>query len=204
MWRKMRTNVYVDGFNLYYRIVKNSPYKWLDIKLLVETIVKNAAIHRIRYFTARSEPRSNDPFNPARQDVYFRALRTLPNLTIHEGSFKSHNRFMPLANPMPGGLRFVEVRRTEEKGSDVNLASYLLMDAFNREYDQAVVITNDSDLATPIEMVRDELHLPVIVLCPQHQASKELRKVASAQWPIRNGPLRVSQFPNQNLPLMGE
>lgn len=193
----MRTNVYVDGFNLYYRIVKGTPYKWLDIKCLVETIVKGSSINQIRYFTARSEPRASDPFNPARQDVYFRALRTLPNLTIHEGNFQSHPKFMALVHPPPSGPKFAEVWRTEEKGSDVNLASYLLMDAFNNDYDQAVIITNDSDLCTPIAMVRNNLHLPVFVLCPENSPSKALRKVASAQWPIRKGPLQACQLPIQ-------
>ncbi len=57
---------------------------------------------------------------------------------------------MPLANPRPGGARTVEVVKTEEKGSDVNLATYLLLDAFRRRCDSAVVISNDSDLAEPI------------------------------------------------------
>lgn len=194
----MRTYVYVDGFNLYNRLVKNTPYKWLNIKLLVEMIVKRAEVEQIRYFTARVEPRPSDQFIAARQEVYFRALRTIPGMVIHdEGSFQTHPRSMPLVNPQPGMSKFATVIRTEEKGSDVNLASYLLMDGFKQRYEQAVVISNDSDLATPIRMVRDELKLPVIVLGPPQKQSKELRKVSTLQQPIRRGPLSASQFPDQ-------
>jgi uncharacterized LabA/DUF88 family protein len=55
----------------------------------------------------------------------------------------------------------------EEKGSDVNLASYLLLDAFNREYDLAVVVSNDSDLAEPIRLVRSEFGLRVRIVNPR-------------------------------------
>jgi len=50
----------------------------------------------------------------------------------------------------------VEILDTKEKGSDVNLATYLLMDGFKREYEMAVVISNDSDLVEPIKLVTSE------------------------------------------------
>ena len=54
-------------------------------------------------------------------------------------------------------LRTVEILDTEEKGSDVNLASYLLLDGFEDAYEMAVVVSNDSDLQLPIKMVRTTL-----------------------------------------------
>ena len=41
----------------------------------------------------------------------------------------------------------------EEKGSDVSLAAHLLNDAWKGLYDAAAVISNDTDLVTPIQMV---------------------------------------------------
>ena len=35
----MRTSVYVDGFNLYYRALRGTPYKWLDLKQLVSNLL---------------------------------------------------------------------------------------------------------------------------------------------------------------------
>jgi len=37
----MRTYVYVDGFNLYYSALKNTPYKWLDLRALFARILPN-------------------------------------------------------------------------------------------------------------------------------------------------------------------
>jgi hypothetical protein len=51
----------------------------------------------------------------------------------------------------------VSIIEEEEKGSDVNLASYLLVDGFAGEYDIAIVVSNDSDLAEPIRLVRSIL-----------------------------------------------
>jgi hypothetical protein len=49
----MRTNVYVDGFNLYYGCLKGTPYRWLDLEALCSRLLPTNSIHRIRYFTAR-------------------------------------------------------------------------------------------------------------------------------------------------------
>jgi uncharacterized LabA/DUF88 family protein len=55
----------------------------------------------------------------------------------------------------------VWVDKTEEKGSDVNLASHLLRDAYTKRFEVAVLITNDSDLAEPVRIVAQEIGLPV-------------------------------------------
>ncbi len=120
----MKANVYVDGFNLYYGCLKGTPYRWLDLAQLCQVLLPSHQIHRIRYFTARLQPRAEDPQQPRRQLIYLRALRTIPNLSIHYGHFLSHVVRLPLAQPPAEGPRTVEVVRTEEKGTDVNLATY--------------------------------------------------------------------------------
>jgi uncharacterized LabA/DUF88 family protein len=58
---------------------------------------------------------------------------------------------MPLAaNPS----KTAEVIHTEEKGSDVNLGVHLVNDAWLNRYDCAVVVSNDSDLAEAISLVK--------------------------------------------------
>ena len=44
----------------------------------------------IRYFTALVKPRPNDPQQGQRQQIFLRALKTLPNISIHYGTFLSH------------------------------------------------------------------------------------------------------------------
>lgn len=88
-----------------------------------------------------------------RQSTYLRALQTVPGLTVHLGHFLTSTVRTPLARPVPGGARTVEVVKTEEKGSDVNLATYLLADAFRADVESLVVVSNDSDLMEPIRLV---------------------------------------------------
>jgi hypothetical protein len=87
------------------------------------------------------------------------------------------------------------VHKTEEKGSDVNLASYLLLDAFRGDFEIAVVVSNDTDLATPISMVVNEFHLPVGLLNPHKRPARDLLKIVNFYKPIRSGALAAAQFP---------
>ena len=125
-----RTYVYVDGFNLYYRALRKSKFKWLNLEALVQGLLDaDNSIERIRYFTAPVSGKF-DPGVPVRQQRYLRALRTLPSVTIHEGNFLTKPKTRPLVNPAPGGPTHVEIWNTEEKGSDVNLATSLIHDAW--------------------------------------------------------------------------
>jgi len=189
--------VYVDGFNLYYGAVKGTPYKWLDISKMVQLLLpKNQAL-KIKYFTALVNSRPQDPDQPLRQQIYLRALRTTPNLEVILGHFLSHSVSMPLANCPPGQQRFVQVIKTEEKGSDVNIATHLLHDGYRGAYSVAIVISNDSDLVEAINIVRHELKKGVIVLNPfKGSPSVELSKAATFVKPIRQGVLEASQFPS--------
>ena len=72
----------------------------------------------------------------------------------------------------------------------------LLCDAYEKDFEQAVVISNDSDLALPIETVRTRLSLPVGLLCPWNKPSFELQKVATFVRHLRTGPLSASHLPN--------
>ena len=78
----------------------------------------------------------------------------------------------------------VWVDKTEEKGSDVNLASHLVRDAYQQAFQVAVLITNDSDLAEPVRIVRQELNLPVGVLNPhQHHVDRTFHELPTLPAP---------------------
>ncbi len=145
----MKTNVYVDGFNLYYRALKGTPYKWLNLDALCKFLLPGHEINRIKYYTAHVTGRPSDPDEPTRQQTYLRALRTLPNISIILGTFLTNEVWAMRVDKSER----VRVFKTEEKGSDVNLASHLINDGYRREYEQAIVITNDSDLVEPIRVV---------------------------------------------------
>ena len=241
----MRTRIYVDGFNLYYGALKNTPYRWLNlVELARQLLPANHIVDKLHYFTARVSGVS-DPQAPARQQAYLRALGTLPQVEMHFGSFLSKTVWRPLTNlpvagqtihtptpvtlpagnhqvgqsatlpvnnyrtqntgkkrrrktttPLPDAV-IAEVHTMEEKGSDVNLAVHLLDDAWKELFDAALVITNDTDLVTPIQMVTTERKKPVFVACPgRWQMAPKLKTVASHVRHIRPAMLKSAQFPD--------
>ena len=192
----IRTNVYVDGLNLYYRALRGTAYRWLDIGKLVRLLLPQRDLNRIRYFTALVTNRPDDPTQAQRQQAYLRALQTVPDLTVHYGHLLAKRKRRPLARQPETGPRTVEILDTEEKGSDVNLASYLLLDGFDDEYEMAVVVSNDSDLELPIRMARTRLGKQVGVFDPSRRRSFELHAAASWYRPLRQGPLSASLFPD--------
>ena len=98
----MTTRIYIDGFNLYYRAVKGTPYKWLNLRKMCELILPDQSIGKIKYFTANVSSRKDDPDKPTRQQIYYRALKTIPDFEIIKGKFRSRDRAMPLSKPILG------------------------------------------------------------------------------------------------------
>lgn len=94
----------------------------------------------------------------------------------------------------------VAVHKTEEKGSDVNLAAHLINDAWKGRFKAAVVVSNDSDLAEAIRIVRQERKLPVGIMNPQRRSKKrmavQLARVASFHVRLSTGDLAAAQLPN--------
>ena len=194
----MNTNLYIDGFNLYYRALKDTPFRWLDLRKLGETLFPQDSICRVCYFTALLDARPDNPNQPRRQLVYLRALATLPSFEAHFGAFRSGTKRRPLAEPVPGLPSHVLVRDSEEKGSDVNLATRLLVDGFNGKYEQAVVVSNDADFAGAMRYARDDLGLRVtLVTSDSRNASpRELASAATYVKRLWNSHLRRSQLPD--------
>jgi len=181
----VRTILYIDGFNFYYGAVKGTPYKWLNPVELVTRLFPRNNIIAMKYFSAQVSPIPTDLQQPIRQSIYWRALKTLPNTEIILGEFRTRKTRAAVVTPPP---ITIEIYKREEKGSDVNLGAHLLLDAFQNRYEAAIVVTGDSDLLTPIKMVRDQLGKAVGILnpqrlngpnCPKRRSSAGLHGVAS-------------------------
>jgi uncharacterized LabA/DUF88 family protein len=156
------------------------------------------AINEIKYFTANVTARPDDPDQPTRQQTYLRALRTIPNLSIIHGHFLTNTvRMLLEGQPPTEAGSYVRVIKTEEKGSDVNLATHLLYDGFKGNYECAVVVSKDSDLLEPIKLVRKELGLSVGLLNPGKKPSFALVPHVDFIYRIRPGVLMASQFPEK-------
>ena len=125
-------------------------------------------------------------------------METLEGFDAYYGAFRSGIKRRPLAEPVPGLPTHVLVRDSEEKGSDVNLATRLLVDGFNGEYEQAVVVSNDADFAGAMRYVRDVLGLRVTLVNPdpKNSSPRELADAATYVKRLWKSHLRRSLLPD--------
>lgn len=158
---RLKTIVYVDGYNLYYGLLRRSPYKWLDLYALFSNHVldSNADVVEVRYYTAPVLGKmSDDPASPKRQRVYLQALRKMSpgRVIIIEGRMHHATPHQRLVMPIPEAphLESVQVSIFNEKKTDVNLAADIISGAWTGTYEQAVLCSNDSDLEAALAAVR--------------------------------------------------
>ncbi len=194
----MRTIIYIDGFNFYYRAVKDTKFKWLDFKSLFQKILSQQnKIIQIKYFTALVSGKHN-PQKPIKQQTFLRALKTyIPEIEIYFGHFLTHEVYAPLVQPI-NNKKTAKIIKTEEKGSDVNIAVHLLNDAWLDNYDCAVVVSNDSDLAESMRLVRQHHPQKILglIMPGKGHPSKELMQHANFIKRVRSGVLKNSQLPS--------
>jgi uncharacterized LabA/DUF88 family protein len=197
----VRTIVYVDGFNLYYGAVKGTPFKWLDLAALFRRVLAaHHVITEIRYYTAIVSSRPSDPDVADRQRAYLTAIQAyIPHLTVVYGHYLNSVVTAMLETPI-AGQRFARVHKTEEKGSDVNLALHMLNDAWRNAYDCAVVVSNDSDLSEAMRIVKVELRKKIVLLVPGdpriRRPSGQLRRYANKAISIAEADIAASLLPN--------
>ena len=147
-----------------------------------------ATVAKIEYCTARIDASLN-PKGHLEQDVYLKALLATNSVDhIEFGKYITGIRNRPLAvkaekkgsspvivtsngpvmiqstlgTPVKDALFMVSTLHQEEKGTDVNVASHLLVDVLSGVVDAAVVISNDSDLKLPIQIARDTVPVGLI------------------------------------------
>jgi hypothetical protein len=154
-----------------------------------------------------------DPDAPHRQQLYLDALATVPEIEVHYGSFLEKPKYAGLVKPTLRNAQdnqipfrpwpdVVYVWKTEEKGSDVNIATHLLLDGFQGAYEVAAVLSNDSDLCEPILLTKTVLKKPVGLLSPVNKPTPELERAATFLKHVRPADIAAAQFPNP-LPLGG-
>ncbi len=201
MSSKLRAVIYVDGFNLYRQKLQHHPdTKWLDLVRLSELLLPTHDIVGIEYFTALVKPAlGTDPQAPIRQQTHLRALATLPTVRQHFGQFRHDSRRLPVV-PIEldeGGVpRRVKVRKTEEKGSDVNLAARMVVDASRDRADVYVLVSNDSDFADVLGLLSKELGARFGLFSPvESPAARLLQRRPLFIKPIRRAALLASQLP---------
>lgn len=165
----------------------------MNVKDVCQRVLKpENQIRQVHYFTARVSDTKSDPTKSTRQDSYLRALtHEIEEFKAHFGHFSTHTVSMPSARNHHVKL---DVIKTEEKGSDVNLAVHLLNDAWSNKYDCAIVLSNDSDLAEAIKLAREKGKI-IGVVTTKNRPTASLRKEANFFRRIKNSDLAKSQMP---------
>lgn len=190
-----RVVVYIDGFNLYYGVLKFSKEKWLDIEHFFRLLRPHDQILRIRYFTALSSGgKSMD------QLAYLRAIETLPLVNVIRGRYKNKS-VKCLVRPacaVADKDRFFNT--PEEKRTDVNIAVSMLDDAYQNLCDHLILVSGDSDLVPAVNMVRTRFPAKIVTVYvpsrnPIRGAAVELRAAANKDRDLPLNFLRHAQLP---------
>ena len=222
---KRRAIVYIDGFNLYFglkasvmpdvlsgtesemtrqELKKRYPLTkrsyWLDIQKLATTIIRDADLEAVKYFTARITGNYNKQL---RQNAFLNAIQIhRPKLQIFEGRYllrrvlcskcrTSHHLFICPA------CQYQNVQ-PEEKKSDVNIATQMLQDAYENRCDIAYLVSGDSDFVPPIKAIRSMSPPKIVAVAfpPRQGRSKELQEAASFSFLIPPSSIKKSWLPD--------
>ena len=198
-----KTIVYIDGYNLYYGLLKGTRFKWLDLLAFSKALLReDHEIACVKYFTAYIKTYPYDQAASERQNIYVQALETFDKVKVIHGFYRKSNVLMPVVgdecrrcDQAPEGL--VRVVKLEEKKSDVNMAVEMMIDAAQDKADAYVVITGDSDQTGAVEAVRYNYGKTVIVFNPHIGTSMHLKKAASYYKNIPRDLPSMCQLPNK-------
>lgn len=184
--KKERVVAYIDGFNLYFGMKEAgfNQCKWLDIKKLVANLLApNQELIEVKYFTSRV---SNDPDKQKRQSTYIDAVLS-SGVSIFYGHYQS--------NTITCKVCTSKWNSYSEKMTDVNIATHMMMDAYQDKYDMAMLISGDSDLVPPIKTVHENFKQKrVFVAFPPKRQNNSVSLVAKGSLTLGRKKLVDSQF----------
>jgi len=184
-----RTIVYVDGFNLYFGMMEAGfqDCKWLSIQKLVSNLKRpEQSILDIKYFTSRV---ANNPDKQKRQTTYIEALES-SDVKIIYGRYQVND----IECHRCGNIW----REPNEKMTDVNIATQMIIDAYTDKYDTAILISGDSDLVPPIKAVHENFKSKrVVVFFPPKRSNNSVSAVAKGSLIIGRKKIKDSQFDDE-------
>lgn len=193
---KPKVNVYIDGFNLYFGALKNKPdVKWLDLRKFASQLFPNAQIEHVYYFTAEIHREFETDQAPTRQSTYLKVLAN-SGVQVVKGHFDAREKYLRLSGETGPNAKRVKVWQYEEKGSDVNLATFLLRDVYLHNLEHALVISGDSDLALALIFARDAgTRISLAIPARNETGNDRLKKSVDYVQYVKTHQLTASQFP---------
>lgn len=191
---KKKVIVYIDGFNLYFGLVERGwrKYLWLDLKKFAHSLLlSDQTLTHTKYFTSRiSKPISKPISKQQRQSLFIDALNTLTEFSIFYGRYQVQVRTCENC----GFTSFI----SNEKKTDVNIATELLVDASQDTFDTAILVTADADLTAPIVAIRRLFpNKTIVVAFPPKRNSYELRSVVTTHYFIGEHNFRKNLLPDE-------
>lgn len=193
--RRERVIVYIDGYNLY-NGMKDSGferYKWLDIQSLATNVLNSGQeLVMVKYFTTLVTSNVN---RRQRQKQYIGALESKDLVKIIFGKFQNEKKSCGVC-----GVQYID---NCEKMTDVGIATQMMIDYFEDNFDMAMVISGDTDLLPPIRYINNNgKNKRAFVAFPPNRVNDEVRGAAKGSMVIGRKILADSQFPksivNQN------
>lgn len=218
----LRTRIYIDGYNLYYGCLKGTAYKWLDLHVLFEKHILPSILFRqngqpvqmqllplaIKYFTAVIVERAAKAADSVScQASYHTALRKLyaGQIEIIEGYYSVTEASAKVIDPTlpdrwPRDCNSCLVWKLEEKQTDVNLALQAYHDAITGAVDQVVFVTNDTDIAPALNMIRQHTQVIVGLVVPttEHQRIPNTELASLSHW-VRSH-ITTQELANSQMP----
>lgn len=186
----MKTFAYVDGYNLYNGLmdkdnhipgdVSDTPlrkYLWLNLHSFIYSYLpKECELEKVYYFTATVR---DNPESKKRQEVFWKALRTLPSIDIQLG------RHIPYKS------------RYTEKQSDVKMALQMYCDARDTDVKAMVLVGGDSDQVPTIQRILAlNKGIELFVIFPPLRESDDIKALIKNQFKIKRKNLQRHQFPD--------
>lgn len=184
-----RVEVFVDGYNLYFGIAESGflHSKWLNISTLINSyLTPNQKLISIKYFTSRI---TNSPAKQKRQTIFLEAIEST-GIQIIYGLYKAIN----IECNNCGHTWSI----SNEKMTDVNIATHLILDANADKYDTAILISGDSDLVPPIKAVHSNFPgKTVSVFFPPNRHNNTVAAAAKGSLIIGRKRIIENQFPEK-------
>ena len=163
--------VYVDAFNLYYGVLKDTPSsKWLNLQSFFDELRLNDEIIGIHYFTAIVDEAKATSTTRDRQRRYLKALASLDRVTITRGKYQSRE----VSCRARCRERYMV---PEEKKTDVNIAVRMISDALDGAAQRLILVSGDSDLEPAVAWIKRRFpQMKLSVYIPQLPTQSHQRR----------------------------
>lgn len=193
--KKERIIAYIDGFNLYFGMREASfdHCRWLNIKKLIQSLLHpHQELVAVKYFTSRV---SNSPDKQKRQSTYIDAIEST-GVKVFYGNYQDNTEECKRCGH--------QWRSAKEKMTDVNIATAMIIDAYNNEYDTAMLVSGDSDLTPPIKAIHSLFtDKRVFIAFPPKRHNSSMSLLAKGSLTIGRKKLVDAQFDNVVLSKIG-